>query len=509
MAPMPIRKLPLLLINQIAAGEVIERPASVVKELVENSLDAHGTQIDIQIEEGGRQLIRISDNGTGIPEDELPLAIDAHATSKLQTVDQLEAINTMGFRGEAIASIASISRLRITSKATLNGIACESGAMLEVHGGQIQPITPAACAPGTTLEVRDIFFNTPARLKFMRAASTEFGHISSIISQIAMVQPQVGFTLTHNGRKTLDVSPDSSHRRRCIQLLGKELDDAMLEFEHVDPPTENASPNSPPPPRLWGLAGMPAVARATTKFQYVFINGRPIKDRSLNHAIKEAYRGLIPHDKHPMAILCIEIDPTTVDVNVHPTKSQVRFREPSRMHGLILHSLRQCLLANDLTPQASLGGFNRAGAMTGGGIAGSGTSGGAGKISFSRSGGSSSSSGTSPSAFVQHFREMDAAQKGFIYQQIKEALPPVPPAPPEATQGLLPQNAAQTTDPSNPEASNGPPSELPGGPGAWELAQRNSPGGAPALPILQQYNILQVHNSYLVTQDDQGILIID
>lgn len=486
---MPIRKLPKLLINQIAAGEVIERPASVVKELVENSLDASASQIDIAIEDGGRQLIRISDNGTGIPEEELPLAIEQHATSKLTTVEELSHIATMGFRGEALASISSVSRLRITSRATVDGVTLESGNMLETAGAEVMPIEPTACAPGTTIEIRDLFFNTPARFKFMRAASTEFGHISDLVNRIAIARPDVGFTLSHNGRKSLDVIATEDHVQRCVDVLGKELAEGLLEFEYHDTPRPPESGQIQSPASVWGLAGLPSVAKATTKFQYLYVNGRAIRDRNLSHAIKEAYRGLIPPDKHPLAVVCIQLDPHGVDVNVHPTKAEVRFRDASRMHGLILHAIRQRILQSDLTPSATFSGptntFNRPdmdelsapSQSFGESVESNGF-----RPSFPQPG-QSTSQATPPttSDFVNYFKKMQPEQKGFVYDEVSKAMQD------EDPQALLKQPSL----------------------GAWEQAQRNSPSGAPAAPVLQEFGVLQVHKSYLITQDDQGIVIID
>ncbi|MFK7789450.1 MAG: DNA mismatch repair endonuclease MutL, partial [Phycisphaeraceae bacterium] len=290
---MPIRTLPTLVINQIAAGEVIERPASVVKELTENALDAGATHINITIEEGGAQLIRISDDGIGIAADELTLAVSPHATSKITAADELEAIGTLGFRGEALASIASISRLRITSRPTTEEGIAEAAAVLEVEGDHITGPSPTSGKPGTVIEVRDLFFNTPARRKFMRSPASEFGHINDTLARIAMVNPDCGFTLTHNGRTVRDLPRNQSRRERCIDLLGKDLEEGLLEFDHHDDPSRGSA-------HAWGLAGLPSLARATSKFQHVCINGRPIKDRRLMHAIKEAYRGLMPPDKFPM-----------------------------------------------------------------------------------------------------------------------------------------------------------------------------------------------------------------
>ena len=565
---MPIRKLSPLLINQIAAGEVIERPASVVKELVENSLDAGGSRIDIVIEEGGQQLIRISDDGVGIPPDELPLAVAAHATSKLETSEDLGAIDTLGFRGEALASIASVSRLRITSRATIDGQAAEAGAVIEVSGADVSAVAPAACAAGTTIEVRDLFFNTPARRKFMRTASAEFGHIAENIHRLAMAYPHVAFSLTHNGRKTLDVAATNSRRQRCVELLGEELDEALLEFGAIadcgsqiadrgsssaagdEQPAIPVNPQSafrnPHSPSIWGLAGLPTIARATAKFQYLFVNGRHIRDRSLAHAIKEAYRGLVPPDRQPVAVVFLEIDPTLVDVNVHPAKSEVRFLDGSRLHGQVLTAIRSRLLQSDLTPSATIfAGRSDAGVRTEPGdamtaaesqaspFAGQSASPFDGRESgpfsapaISPQGGrtefamparsmqseataapppatshiggdfaapfspaavrpaAAPHAGPSPSApthigtvdsFVDYFRRMAPVQKGFAYQEVRRAM--------------------AETDPQV----------------AGEVEKQAGPAGAGSLvpPVLRSFGVLQVHKSYLVTEDESGIIIID
>ena len=450
---MPIRKLPALLINQIAAGEVIERPASVVKELIENSLDAGVTRIAVTVEEGGRQLIRVSDDGAGITEAELPLAVAAHATSKLQKVTQLNAIETLGFRGEALASIASVSRLSICTRATTAKRTAESGAMIEASGDQVNGPMPWSGAPGTVIEVRDLFFNIPARRKFLRGAATEFGHISDIVARIAMVHADKSFKLLHNKRTAIDVTAAegvAARRQRCVQILGKELNKALLEFEHLEPSTPDGAV-------VWGLAGLPAIARATTRFQYVSVNGRPVRDRHIGHAIKEAYRGLIPPDKHPQVVLAIQLDSAAVDVNVHPTKAEVRFREPNRVHGLVLTAIRQRLLGADLTPGVQL-------PVAGGRLP-------LEDLSSAAIGNRQSQVTDSPSAFVDYFRSMDSTQKGFVYQEVKKALA-------EERPELL----QELTEPKLP-ATTPRPSRCPG--------------------------VLQVHKSYLVTQDEQGILIID
>lgn len=526
---MPIAKLPLLLINQIAAGEVIERPASVVKELVENCLDAGSRRIDIAIEEGGKQLIRISDDGQGIPAEELHLALSPHATSKLFHPDDLAAIGTMGFRGEALAAIASVSRLTLTSRVNdpATKQAVESGATIESSGDQMSDVAPAGCSPGTVIEIRDLFFNTPARRKFLRSSSAEYAQISDVVQRIAMTRCDVAFTLTHNGRKALDVPATTSKRERCIALLGKEMDEALLEFDHVETKRSVDDDGNPiTPAQAWGLAGMPSAARATSKFQYLYINGRIIRDRNLAHAIKEAYRGLIPPDKFPMAVVMIEMDPHWVDVNVHPAKTEVRFREPGRLHSLVLGALRQRLLGADLTPTAatfapsSLSNRSNAGTFPWNTAGSSHDTSTGGSTSVGQAG--LSSSPVSSSSFVEHFKQMEPRQKGFVYEQVRAAMqPPVPVAPllqqglgmqatpdetlDEATAAGLAQHSQDidTTSNADETASGQYQSD------AWSQAHANAGQPAPPPPILRSMGVLQVHESYLVTQDDQGLLIID
>lgn len=453
---MPIRKLSSLLVNQIAAGEVIERPASVVKELIENCLDAGASRIDIVIEEGGLRLIRIADDGHGIPPEELPLALTQHATSKLETAEQLAAIETLGFRGEALASIASVSRLRLSSRTR----DAEAGHIIEQAGDDVTPPRPAAMAPGTVIEIRDLFFNTPARRKFMRTAATEFGHIADTVNRTAMVHPAVGFTLTHNGRKSIDLPANDDQRQRCVHILGKELEPALLEFEHHDTRPIEDGPDGKPlqPASIWGLAGEPSIARSSSKFQYLCVNGRPVKDRNLAHAVKEAYRGLIAPDKQPVAVVFVELDPTLVDVNVHPTKAEVRFSKPSSVHGLALSQVRQRLLATDLVPNASLdrsSSWNKT-------------------FAAGQAGTNEAAAAPTPNAFVDYFKQMDPKQKGFVYEEVRR----------EMSENDMFADLAMTGSPAPPPQTTAPTS------------------------------ILQFHNSYVVTHDnapgqEPGLLIVD
>ena len=332
----PIQQLPPNLINRIAAGEVIERPASVVKECVENALDAGATVINVEIEDGGKALIRITDNGNGIPADELPLAFASHATSKLRDDADLFAIRTMGFRGEALASIGSVSFSRIVSRTPTSDAAFE----ITNRGGELSEVRACAANVGTTVEVRDLFFNVPARRKFLKATGTETGHISDAITRIALARPDVSFTLSSNGRPSLDLRAGDATAR----WLAAWPEDYAKSKLDLDVTHDDA--------RLRGILGLPELAAQHTRNQYLYVNGRAVRDRSVMHALKEAYRGLCEPGRNPAAILMIDVPADLVDVNVHPTKSEVRFRDSSRIHGLVLTSVRSQLLGNDLVPRA-------------------------------------------------------------------------------------------------------------------------------------------------------------
>ncbi len=475
---MPIRPLPPLLINQIAAGEVIERPASVVKEVVENAIDAGATRIDIAIEQGGRELIRVADNGCGIPFDELTLAIAPHATSKIAAAEDLDAIATMGFRGEALASIASVSRMSILSRP-----ADQAGAgIIEVEGDVVKPPRPAAGSIGTTVTVRNLFFNTPARRKFLRTEQTEAGRIVDVVENLALAHPAIAFSLRVDGRLRFDLPIEQQPCKRALAILGEELAAELLDLQADDRGL-----------KLWGLVGKPAIARGTSRHQRVFLNGRMINDRSINHALKEAYRGLIDPSRWPTVVLFMSIDPALVDVNVHPAKAEVRFRNQAQVHGAVLSSVRECLRRADLTPQLQIAApvmswsqSLRAGQSPDAGHwqapeFGSGLSGNANGGSASRS--HDASPGVKE--FVEYFRRLDPRQKGFVYSEVKQAL------------------------------ANESPELLSDAPEAHDIAEHHSPAGKhdedhEILPIVRPVNdILQVHSSYIVTQDEHGLVIID
>ena len=317
-------------VNQIAAGEVIERPASVAKELLENSLDALATRIELDVAAGGTELIRVSDDGEGVPEEDLPLALAQHATSKLRTPADLFTVATMGFRGEALASIASVSRFRFRSRPEGQELAAEIAA----EGGTLTPIAPRGGGFGTTVEVRDLFFNVPARRKFLKTQATEFGHLAEQFTRVALANPRLRCTLRHNGKVIHDLPPASDVRDRLATFYGGELAGRLI-------PVESASDAA----RLWGFAGHPGDSKGSRKGQYLFLNGRWITDRSLQHALGEAYRGLVMVGRHPVAFLFLETAPDAADVNVHPTKSEVRFRDGAGLYRQLLSTLRTKFLS--------------------------------------------------------------------------------------------------------------------------------------------------------------------
>jgi DNA mismatch repair protein MutL len=324
-----IRALPDQLINQIAAGEVVERPASVLKELLENSVDAGATEIDIDLARGGVKLIRVADNGSGIEREDLQLAIARHATSKLSTSSGLEAIATLGFRGEALASIASVARVSLTSRSRDKPHAWR----IEVDGGEAALPQPAALASGTTVTVHELFFNTPARRKFLRTDATEYGHCEEAFRRIALAHPEVAFTFQHNGSVRYRLLAQGV-RARVDALLG---DAFATQAAHVDGQVASL--------RLTGWAVRPAYATSGRDHQYLFVNGRFVRDRVLAHALREAYRDVLHHDRQPTYALWLTIDPRLVDVNVHPTKTEVRFRDSGAVHQFVRRVVEQALAA--------------------------------------------------------------------------------------------------------------------------------------------------------------------
>ncbi len=429
-----IQPLSPSLVNRIAAGEVIERPSAVVKELVENAIDAGATQIQVDSEDGGQALIRVVDNGGGIEPDDLPLAFAPHATSKLTDDEDLFRIATMGFRGEALASIGSVSHARILSRVH------ESPAGYEIlnRGGAISDAQAAASNVGTTVEVRNLFYNVPARRKFIKAAGTEYGHISDTLLRLSLPYPHVGFRLTHNGRQTLDLPATSPEER----LLAAWPDDFRGRFLTVDLRDAEV--------RLRGIIGLPELARPTAKYQYLYLNGRHIRDKFVSHALREAFRGLTEPGRHPAAILQLEVPAADVDVNVHPTKIEVRFRNGSRIHGVVHSGVRERLLGSDLTPNAVP-------------------------------------------------RPVDPQQPR---QELRERLADFFRQPPTQMPMLHAQIDAPMPQLISPMPSSAPAQATP--------ATEPSAALAPILPAsLIPNTAIQLHNSYLVAQSDDGMVIID
>lgn len=336
-----IHQLSSHVVNKIAAGEVVERPASVIKELLENSVDALATRIDVDVDEGGSELIRVTDNGEGIHPDDLPLAIASHATSKLREADDLFRVGTLGFRGEALASIAEISRFRIRSRQADS----PTGHEIEVTGGISTSVRPCGCPIGTSIEVRELFLNTPVRRRFLKQSSTEFGHISEQFTRIALAHPRLHMVLRHNGKLVYELPAAEKLIDRIHLFFGSELTDRLIDVE-----SEHEGV------RVWGYVAHPSQSKATRKGQYLFLNGRWIQDRSLQHALGEAYRGLLMVGRNPVTFLFLEMPADLVDVNVHPTKAEVRFRDSQKLYRQLLSTIRTRFLGMDLDSELRVRG---------------------------------------------------------------------------------------------------------------------------------------------------------
>jgi len=329
-----IRRLPETLVNRIAAGEVVERPAAALKELVENAIDAGAARIDVALREGGRALIAVTDDGCGMTREELCLAVLRHATSKLPD-DDLAHIRTLGFRGEALPSIGAVARVGIASRAR----GASEAWRIAVEGGRVDEPVPAAHGPGTRVEVRDLFFATPARLKFLKAERTEAQHAEEAVERLAMAHPDIAFTLEDDGRTVLRLQPGTgdlfeARRERLGQIMGRDFAENCVA---IDAAREGV--------RLTGYAGLPTFNRATARAQYLFVNGRPVRDKLFHGAVRAGYRDVLAHDRHPVVALFLDIDPEDVDVNVHPAKTEVRFRDAGLVRGLIVGALKHALAA--------------------------------------------------------------------------------------------------------------------------------------------------------------------
>lgn len=477
-----IKVLSQHLVNKIAAGEVVERPASVIKEIMENSIDAGATRISVEVEDGGKKLIRISDNGCGISSDDLALAFASHATSKITGDDSLFAIATFGFRGEALASIASVSNVEIVSRPP----DAVEGARMLISAGATQPVVPAPAAVGTVMTVSKLFFNIPARRKFLRTANTEMGHITEQFTRIALAHTEVQLSLTHNGRNLYDLPADQTLTKRIGELFSPELTDGLFPIQRKDHNVE-----------ITGLIGHPQQSRTGTKWQYVFLNGRHIHDRFITHAIREAYRGVLEINRQPIVFLFLQVPFETVDVNVHPAKTEVRFADSNLIHSQVLAAIRDRLLSSDLTVPVRTGyGSIPSGSSTGGAA-------GASRLPEDQQ----DRQQHIRQAMADFFKAASKTSTKPIYAPTASALrtPGQTYALPIGTQ--QPPTSAQRPDgPSEIAPPVSPPPLYSQVPAAAETANDNKtqPGDD-----LDTAPVMQIHNSYLVTQSNDGLIIID
>ena len=501
-----IQQLDPHVINRIAAGEVIERPASVVKELMENSVDALSTRIEVDISVGGTELIRITDNGEGMHPEDMELAVTSHATSKIRSDQDLEKVATLGFRGEALASIASISRFRIRTKREGQ----QTGQEMECEGGEIRMLRECGCRTGTTIEVHNLFFNTPARRKFLKKPSTEFGRISEQFAKVALPNPNLHLVLRHNDRLVYELPATTDQLERIRRFFGGAVADKLIAVESEMEAEDGRTI------RLWGYVGEPSLSKGTRKDQYLFLNGRCIQDRSLQHALGQAYRGLQMVGRHPVSFLFLEVPPHLVDVNVHPTKTEVRFQDSQSLYRQLLHTLRDKFRQLEFQSELQVP-VSPAGAASSVSAAPSAPSGNAPTavqkdlaiwssaapiasqpaLVRSRSGEPATGGGHSRSESSTDARHSSAAAA--FHPGVTEALRPV------VADSADPEGAGERQDlfHSVAKLSAGLAENSP------STNQTDSPLAAPAIVVGEDFRAFQIHDCYLVVAGDDGLEIID
>lgn len=480
--PAPARKrilqLPTAVVTQIAAGEVIERPASVVKEFLENSVDAGSTRIDVEIEQGGSELIRVVDNGCGILAEDFPLAFACHATSKLASAADLFQIGTLGFRGEALASIAGVGQVTLQSRPA--GLDC--GAEVTCHGGELSPVRPWNGSPGTRIEVRHLFFNTPVRRKFLRTTATEMGHICEVFTRLALAQPGLHLTLRHNGKQVHAVPAGDDLRNRLGLFFGSDIRDQLYRVEGRAGPI-----------RLTGYIADPASQRGNAKMQYLFVNGRWIRDRSLGHALQEGYRGLLMTGRYAIAFLFLELPADQVDVNIHPTKSEVRFRDSSALYHLVLTSVRERLRRQNLTPRLRIPGAVPASA-DGDDVL---------QTPEAASPSWTLTPGATPAPALPFSREPRPSPSSTPFPELRDrwarapALPAIQARPPEYRPS--PASPAASEEDQSEEEETAPP----------VAAAENDETPLAAAGLAARPPVIQLYDAYLVLETPEGMLVID
>lgn len=458
-----IRQLPANLINQIAAGEVIERPASVVKELLENSIDAGADRIEITIAGGGTELIRISDNGCGMTAVQLPLAVSSHATSKLPDDDSLFHVSTLGFRGEALASIGSVSHLTIRSRTDED----DAGSEINVRGGVVEAPVPCGCPVGTVIEVKNLFFNTPVRHRFLKTAQTEKGHIVEAFTRLALANPAVHFVLSNNEKPVHDLPPTTRWADRIQAFFGGEIADSLIPIESDDGQI-----------RVSGYVCDPAVSRGNNRMQYLFLNGRHIRDRSLQHALGEAYRGMLMVGRQPIAFLRMDMPAELIDVNVHPSKLEVRFTDGGRVYARVLQSLRHQFLRTNMTQRVE------------------------------------TSDPTTDDVVIRAPAESELGMPAAVEHQQRQAIidwartgetNPMTAAQNMPSIGVAPFrpfDGGSTTTPTAGQSTG--PATVPADAAPWDGIESDD-SNSPSVCYLG----FQVHNRYLVTQNESGMVVID